>query len=122
MQPGRSPPPTGGLRGHSGRALSGPKTTARDIVMAKSTKPSGGRRPSGKALRASGKTGGPKAAAGAKKAARKGIPRKSAVAAPRIVTKRAAASVRPAHAPAPHRPPRAGNGRVGAAEGREGGV
>src|SRR5712671_40238 len=126
MQPGRSPPPTGGLRGHAGRALSGPKTQARDIVMAKSTKPSRGRRPSGKASRASGKTGGPKAVASAKKAARKGIaaPRKSAVAAPRVVAKRAAASVRPAHSspPPPYRSPRAGNGRVGPGESRERGV
>src|SRR5215470_2076671 len=124
MQAGRSRPPKGGLRGHAGRALSEPKTRARDIVMAKPTKPSRGRRPIRKASRASRKTAGPKAAAGAKKAARKGVaaPRKSAVAAPRAATKRAAASVRSAHSAAPpSRPvPRAGEGRVRAAEGREG--
>src|SRR5882672_4696524 len=125
-QAGRNPPPKGGLRGHAGRALSGSKTRARDIVMAKSTKPSRGRRPIGKASRASRKTGGPKAAAGAKKATRKGIAasRKSAIAAPRVVAKRAAASIRPAHSPSPppYRSPRPGNGRVGAGERREGGV
>ncbi len=80
--------------------------------MAKSTKPRT-RRPLGKASRVSQKTGGPKAAAGAKKApARKGTsaPRRSAVAAPRIVAKRAAAKVPPPYPP-PH-----------AREGREGGV
>src|SRR5882672_4334167 len=92
--------------------------------MAKSIKPSRGRRPAGKASRAARKTAGPKSAAGAKKAARKGIPRKSAVAAPRGVAKRSAAGVRPANSPAPSpRPaPRAGEGRVRAAAGREGGV
>ncbi len=94
--------------------------------MAKSTKPLRGRRPSGKASRVAKKTSGPKAVASAKKAARKGIsaPRKSAVAAPRVVAKRAAATVRPAHssAPSPYRSPRPGNGRVGTAAGREGGV
>src|SRR5882672_40322 len=95
-QAGRNPPPKGGLRGHAGRALSGSKTRARDIVMAKSTKPSRGRRPIGKA----------------------------AIAAPRVVAKRAAASIRPAHSPSPppYRSPRPGNGRVGAGERREGGV
>ena len=94
--------------------------------MAKSIKPSRGRRPSGKASRAAKEASGPKAAAGAKKALRKGFsaPRKSAVAAPRVVAKRAAASARPAHSPSrpPYRPPRAGNGRMGAAAGREAGL
>src|SRR5690348_6331214 len=91
--------------------------------MAKSTKPSRGRRPIRKAPRASRKMAGPKAAAGPKKAARKGVsaPRKSAVAAPRVVAKRAAATVRSAHSapPPPYPPARAGEGKVEAAAGGE---
>jgi pyruvate,orthophosphate dikinase len=60
--------------------------------MAKSTKPPRTRRPLGKASRASQKTGRPKATASARKVpVRKGIsaPRRSAVAVPRSVAKRA---------------------------------
>jgi pyruvate, orthophosphate dikinase len=94
--------------------LSGLKNTLRDIVMAKSTKPPHARPPSGKASRASQKTGRPTAAPSAKKrpaakrlSARKGIsaPRKPAAVAPRRAAKRAGAAARAAA------PPQAGEGK-----------